>query len=67
MVLQLPPAMPPIHGIGIALVTIAPQTDMTKADCQKGSRDCFPEDRVGAVPVRFIQRVVFPEGPSWIA
>lgn len=45
MLLQLPPATPPA-----AVVNYAPiQADTLMAECEKGSRDCFPEDRVGVV------------------
>ncbi|MBD2106952.1 MULTISPECIES: hypothetical protein [unclassified Nodosilinea] len=39
MFFQLPPALPP------ATATIS--TVEIIAECEKGSRDCFPEDRVG--------------------
>lgn len=39
MIFQLPPTLPP-PAADTAIVEIA-------AECEKGSRDCFPEDRVG--------------------
>ncbi|MBW4483171.1 MAG: hypothetical protein KME14_11565 [Tildeniella torsiva UHER 1998/13D] len=43
MFFQLPPSLPPAAAVGIA--SIVEQV----AECKKGSRDCFPEDRVGAL------------------
>jgi hypothetical protein len=39
MLFQLPPTLPPAIA-DTAVVEIM-------AECEKGSRDCFPEDRVG--------------------
>ncbi|MBD2231582.1 hypothetical protein [Phormidium tenue] len=38
MFFQLPPTLPP--------AATAPMIELM-AECEKGSRDCFPEDRVG--------------------
>ncbi len=43
MMFQLPPAPPP------AQVTVF-VGDSDSPDCPRGSRDCFPTDRVGAAP-----------------
>lgn len=43
MIFQLPPTPPPAHVTVLVGATTSP-------DCPRGSRDCFPEDRVGAVP-----------------
>ncbi|MFQ4138401.1 hypothetical protein PGN35_018985 [Nodosilinea sp. PGN35] len=41
MFFQLPPVLPPAAVMGTDGGTAI------SANCQKGSRDCFPEDRVG--------------------
>ena len=43
---QLPPAVPMVEAIAEVVVV----SDRLFADCKKGSRDCFPEDRVGLGP-----------------
>lgn len=40
MFFQLPPTLPPAAAATVPIVEIM-------AECKKGSRDCFPEDRVG--------------------
>ncbi|MEY3298122.1 MAG: hypothetical protein RLZZ597_1382 [Cyanobacteriota bacterium] len=54
MLFPLPPAPPaivvmssPQHEVGAA-TTLAPW--QTASDCKRGSRDCFPTDRVGQTP-----------------
>ncbi|MEA5451432.1 hypothetical protein VB780_22830 [Leptolyngbya sp. CCNP1308] len=43
MFFQLPPSLPPADAVGTdPIIEIV-------AECKKGSRDCFPEDRVGAL------------------
>ncbi len=54
MLFQLPPAVPIVEAI--AEVVVVP--DRLFADCEKGSRDCFPEDRVGLAPAIAIHRVL---------
>jgi hypothetical protein len=43
MLFQLPPAIPAVE----AIAEVVAVSDKLFADCEKGSRDCFPEDRVG--------------------
>lgn len=51
MLFQLPPAVPAIEAIAeVAVVEVSVVSDRLAADCKKGSRDCFPEDRVGLGP-----------------
>ncbi|MBD1917768.1 MULTISPECIES: hypothetical protein [Cyanophyceae] len=38
MFFQLPPTLPPAATVSMVEIM---------AECKKGSRDCFPEDRVG--------------------
>ena len=41
MFFQIPPSLPPAAAVGTASIV------ERVAECEKGSRDCFPEDRVG--------------------
>jgi hypothetical protein len=43
MIFQLPPTPPPAYAIVFVGTPIS-------SDCARGSRDCFPKDRVGAAP-----------------
>ncbi len=46
MLFQLPPAVPMVEAIAEVVVI----SDRLVAECEKDSRDCFPEDRVGLAP-----------------
>lgn len=43
MFFQPPPSLPPAVAVGTASIV------ERVAECKKGSRDCFPEDRVGVL------------------
>jgi hypothetical protein len=47
MFFTLPPAPPAMVYVASAP---APGDDMIASECKRGSRDCFPEDRVGHQP-----------------
>ncbi len=46
---QRPSAVVYVNVLGIALLGAASPIDVMMAECKKGSRDCFPQDRVGVV------------------
>jgi hypothetical protein len=48
MLFQLPPALPSAVPAAVVGQTWAISDQSLGADCQRGSRDCFPADRVGA-------------------
>jgi hypothetical protein len=56
MMIQSPPALPPVNAIATVWAEVAP----ISLDCQRGSRDCFPKDRVGSLPEATVMLAIEP-------
>ena len=54
MFFQLPPALPAASPMQTAQI----ETAAVVAECEKGSRDCFPADRVGIVTESATESVI---------
>lgn len=50
MFFQIPPPLPPAEVLSTDLIQAEIAPIELVSECKKGSRDCFPEDRVGAIP-----------------
>lgn len=54
MLFQIPPPAPAVEAIAEVVVV----SGSLAVDCEQGSRDCFPEDRVGLCPETMTSQVL---------